>query len=156
MLHEKVASGEMTEEQAAASGLRTRLRAAVNGHEISLVDMPRAPLPLLDGDVVLAGSDGLQTLSDDAIGEVIGRNLEAEGSTLSVRVIQSVLAEQHPKQDNTTAAILKPPADWLFAPFAFAPTPEPEVVQDDPANTTQRIVPRSLRSSTGEQPTPAP
>jgi protein phosphatase len=156
VLEEKVASGEMTEEQAAASGLRTRLRAAVNGQEISLVDLARAPLPLLEGDIVLAGSDGLQTLCDEAIGEVVRRNLEAEASTLSVRVIQSVLAEQHPKQDNTTAAVLKPPADWLFAPFAFAAPPEPEAAPDDAANITQRIVPRSLRSSAGEQPTPAP
>lgn len=157
VLDEKVSSGEMTEEQAAATGLRTRLRAAVNGHEISLVDMPRAPLPLLEGDVVLAGSDGLQTLSDEAIGEVVGQNLEAEASMLSVRVIQSVLAEQHPKQDNTTVAILRPPADWLFAPFAFAPPPpEPEATREDSANTTQRIVPRNPRSSPGEQPTPAP
>jgi hypothetical protein len=147
----------MTEEQAAATGLRTRLRSAVNGHEISFVDLPRAPLPLLEGDVVLAGSDGLQTLTDEAIGEVVARNLEAEASVLSVRVVQSILAEQHPKQDNTTAAILKPPAEWLFAPFAFAPPPpEPEVEQGDAANTTQRIVPRSLRPPAGEQPTPAP
>ena len=155
LLEERVASGELSAEDAAASGLRTRLRAAVNGHEISLVDLPRAPLPLLEGDIVLAGSDGLQTLKDEAIEEAIGRNLEAEASILSVRVIQAVLAEQHPKQDNTTTAILKPPADWLFAPFAFAESPA-EFVQDDPANTTQRIVPRNLRSSPGEEPTPAP
>jgi protein phosphatase len=157
LLEEKIASGELTREEAAATGLRTRLRAAVNGQEISLVDLARAPLPLLEGDIVLAGSDGLQTLSDEAISEVVGRNQEEEASTLSVRVIQSVLAQQRPKQDNTTAAILKPPADWLFAPFAFAPTsPEPEVARDDATSMTQRLVPHGLRSSAGEQPTPAP
>jgi len=159
VLHEKVASGEMTQEQAETSSLRTRLRAAVNGHEIALVDMPRTPLPLLEGDIVLAGSDGLQTLSDEAIGEAVARSADAEASSLAVHVVQAVLDAQQPKQDNTTAAIFKPPADWLFAPFAFAaPAPEPEIVVDDSANTTQRIVPRSLRSSSqaGDHPAPDP
>jgi PPM family protein phosphatase len=157
VLHDKVASGEMTEVEAATSALRTRLRAAVNGHEIELVDVSRSPLPLLEGDIVLAGSDGLQTLSDEAIAAVVERNEQAEASPLAVRIVQAVLDAQQPKQDNTTAAILKPPADWLFAPFGFA-TPEPAATGEDMANITQRIVPRTLRSSSppGDPPAPAP
>ena len=73
---------------------------------------------------------------------MLGQNAEADASPLATRVVQAVLDAQHPKQDNTTAAILKPPADWLLAPFGFAPPPL-VVLEADPANSTQRIVPRA-------------
>ncbi len=158
VLHEKVANGEMTQEQAATSALRTRLRSAVHGHEIALVDMPRAPLPLLEGDIVVAASDGLQTLNDETIGELVGREAESDAAELVLRVIQAVLGEQHPRQDNTTVAVFKPPADWLFAPFEFAPSLARDTMEDNAASTTQRIVPRRSPSSpqAGDPPAPSP
>ena len=157
LLQEKVAGGEMTAEEAAGSSLRTRLRAAVNGHEIAMVDMTRAPLPLLEGDIVLAGSDGLQTLSDQDLAGVLQRYGDGEASPLAVHIVQAVLDAQQPKQDNTTAAILKPHAEWLFAPFAFARL-ETAVADEAAANMTQRLVPRSLRPTTtsGDPPAPVP
>jgi protein phosphatase len=155
VLQEKIAAGEMTEAEAAANPLRTRLRAAVTGNDIALVDMARAPFPMLDGDVVLAGSDGLQTLTDETICVMLGRHAEDEASGLAIAVVQSVLDVQLPRQDNTTAAIIKPPAEWLFAPFAFAPPPVPAVAEEDAANTTQRIVPRSLRPPADDPAAPA-
>jgi hypothetical protein len=64
--------------------------------------------------------------------------------------VEAVLDVGAPKQDNTTAAIVKPVGDWLLAPFGFAP-PKATANGDDPGNTTQRIVPRALR---GEPPAP--
>ena len=157
VVREMVAKGEMTEEQAATSSLRNRLRAALIGGEIALVDISPTPLPLIEGDIVLAGSDGLQTLSDAALAEVLRQNAQTEASPLATRVVQAVLDAQQPKQDNTTAAILKPPAEWLLAPFGFAP-PKPVVLEEDPANTTQRIVPRAPKppSAGSDQPAPTP
>ncbi len=116
VLCEMVARGEITEEQAAASFLRNRLRAALIGGEIALIDVSSALVPLREGDIVLAGSDGLQTLSDESIAEVLRSHAEAEASPLVMCVVQAVLDVQHPKQDNLTAAILKPPGGWLLAP----------------------------------------
>ena len=157
VLHEMVGKGEITEEQAATSSLRNRLRAALVGGEIALVDLSPTPLPLIEGDIVLAGSDGLQTLSDGAIAQVLQQNVEKEASPLAMLVVQAVLDAQQPRQDNTTAAILKPPADWLLAPFGFAP-PKLVALEEDPGNTTQRIVPRTPKPpSTGsDQSTSAP
>jgi PPM family protein phosphatase len=146
VLHEQVVAGELTEAQAATSPLRHRLRTAVTGEEIPLIDLARAPLPLLEGDIVLAGSDGLHTLSDEAMAEVLAQNVELEAAPLAVRLVQAVLDAQQPKQDNTTAAILKPPADWLFAPFDFAP-PETFAREEEKADLTQRLVPLVSRLS---------
>ena len=95
---------------------------------------------------MLAGSDGLHTLSDEAMAEVLGQNAELEAAPLAVRLVQAVLDVQQPKQDNTTAAILKPPADWLIASFDFAP-PEASAQEEEKADLTQRLVPRVSRPS---------
>ena len=138
VLREMVANGELTEEQAAVSSLRNRLRAALIGGEIALVDLPATPLPLLDGDIVLAGSDGLQTLTDAALADVLRAHASADAATLAAQLVQAVLAAGAAKQDNITAALVKPAGDWLLAPFDFAPARAAE----DPAESTQRIVPR--------------
>jgi protein phosphatase len=139
VLREMVAKGEMTEAQAATSSLRNRLRSGLVGGEIALLDLAPTPLPLLDGDLVLAGSDGLQTLTDDALAAVLRQHASADAATLAAQLVQAVLAAGAAKQDNITAAIVKPAGDWLLAPFAFAPARSA-----DTGDTTQRIVPRAL------------
>jgi protein phosphatase len=156
VLREMVTKGELTEAQAATSSLRNRLRSALIGGEIALLDLAPTPLPLLDGDLVLAGSDGLQTLDDAAIAAVLKEHATAEAATLSARLVQAVLDVGTPKQDNITAAIVKPAGEWLVAPFGFAP-PKPAALRDDPGNTTQRIIPRTLRAaSEGDPVAPTP
>jgi protein phosphatase len=145
VLREMVAKGELTEEQAAASSLKNRLRSALIGGEIALVELSPTPLPLLEGDIVLAGSDGLQTLDDAALAAVLKEHATADAATLSARLVQTVLEAGAPKQDNTTAAIVKPEGDWLIAPFGFAPV-KMAASHDDAGNTTQRIVPRTTAS----------
>jgi protein phosphatase len=139
VLREMVAKGEMTEAQAATSSLRNRLRSGLVGGEIALLDLAPTPLPLLDGDLVLAGSDGLQTLTDDALAAVLREHGSADAATLAAQLVQAVLAAGAAKQDNITAAIVNPAGDWLLAPFAFAPARSA-----DTGDTTQRIVPRAL------------
>ncbi len=138
VLREMVAKGELTEDQAAVSSLRNRLRAALIGGEIALVDFPHTALPLLDGDIVLAGSDGLQTLSDAALADVLRRHATADAATLAAHLVQAVLDAGAVKQDNITAAIVKPAGDWLLAPFDFAPARS-----GGPGDITQRVVPRT-------------
>ena len=142
VLREMVASGELTAEQAATSSLRNRLRSALIGGEITLVDLASRALPLLEGDLVLAASDGLQTLSDDAIAEVLGQHATDEATTLAARLIEAVMKVGKTKQDNVTATIIKPTGDWLAAPFSFAPT-RTSSGNDDEGNTTLRFVPRA-------------
>ena len=139
VLREMVTNGELTAEQAATSSLRNRLRSALIGGEITLVDLASRALPLLEGDLVLAGSDGLQTLSDAEIAEVLVQDVAADAATIAARVVAAVMKADKEKQDNVTATIVKPTGDWLGAPFSFALTS----VSVDPGNATLRIVPRS-------------
>src|SRR5262249_7805251 len=67
LLQEMVQNGELSPEQATFSVLKNRLRSALVGSEIALVDQSSAPVPLMERDIIVAASDGLQTLSDDQI-----------------------------------------------------------------------------------------
>jgi hypothetical protein len=84
----------------------------------------------------------LQTLSDEELAAVLRRNADADASPMAAQIIRAVLDAGLPRQDNITVTILRPGGDWLLAPFEFAPV---KVLPrgDDPANTTQRIVPRA-------------
>lgn len=141
LLNELVAKGDLTAQQAAASSLKNRLRAALVGGEVALVDQSPAPLPLVEDDIIIAGSDGLQTLTDDQIAELLQHYGKAAALPLALRLVQTVLDAGAPKQDNITAAIIKPGGDWLRAPFAFAPAET--VTPVDPNAATQRIVRRT-------------
>jgi protein phosphatase len=110
LLQELVARGELTPEQAATSALRNRLRAALIGGEMPLVDASSAPHPLAPGDVVLATSDGLQTLPDDAIAKVLSANAVGDAAEIATQLLHAVLAVEKPKQDNATVALIKAPA----------------------------------------------
>ena len=152
VLQDMVARNELTPDQAANSSLRNRLRSALVGAEIPLVDVSPRPQPLRAGDVILAGSDGLQTLSDEAIAHVLAETSHLDAGAQTERLIQAVLEAGVPRQDNITATILRPAEDWLLAAFSFAP-PKTAVKNDDAANTTQRLVPRIVRPSTEDAPT---
>jgi serine/threonine protein phosphatase PrpC len=114
ILREMVEKGEITQEQAVHSSLRNRLRAALTGEEIALVSASVKPLPLIEGDLILVASDGLQTLSDEAIAKGIEEARDADAVEIAAGLLQAVLNEARPKQDNATVAILKPPAAWFL------------------------------------------
>ncbi len=108
VLREMAERGELTLEQAAVSSLRNRLRAALIGGEMALLDASPAPLALRGGDVILAGTDGVQTLSDEAIAAAVANFAEADAAEIATALLRAVLAVEKPKQDNATVTILKP------------------------------------------------
>jgi PPM family protein phosphatase len=113
ILREMVEKGEITQEQAVHSSLRNRLRAALTGQEIALVSAAVTPMNLIEGDLILVASDGLQTLSDEAIAKAIEEARQADAAETAAGLLQAVLSAAKPKQDNTTVAILKPPSAWF-------------------------------------------
>lgn len=119
VLREMQESGELTEKDAAKHPLRNLLRAALTGDEVAMVDHSREPLPLRDGDVILAATDGIQTLSDQAIADALAKSAEADAATIVSALLQAVLDAGRPKQDNTTVAIIKPARAAQASPDHF-------------------------------------
>jgi len=111
MLQNLVAAGRMTAAEAAADPRRNALRSAVMGKELTLVDCPDAPLPLPSPPEparILLASDGLQTLSDNEIADIMRQCAAFDSGACADRLLQAVEAKQHPRQDNTTVMVHDP------------------------------------------------
>jgi len=106
-LHAMIETGELTPEQAAVHPFRNLLHSALLGDEIELTDAPEDPLELQEGDLILAASDGLQTLTDDEITRVLTSVPHKKVGTPADALLQAVKKCKHPRQDNTTVAVIR-------------------------------------------------
>ena len=111
VLADLVAAGRMTEEEAATDSQRHALRSAVMGDDIHLVDESSQPVEVRQSDRVLLASDGLMTLADEQIADILQAMPEAPLAEVVAALIQAVEDVGHPHQDNTTILLYTPAAD---------------------------------------------
>ncbi len=102
VLQDMVETGRLSAEDAARDPSRNALRSVVSGEEIDLVDAPNADISLLDGDLVLLASDGLETLSPEAIVRTATKAMRAGPKRIVADLLAAVTARQFPHQDNTS------------------------------------------------------
>jgi PPM family protein phosphatase len=107
MLLDMVESGELKHADALKHPLKNLLRAALTGRRIDLIDQSPGPVELLEGDIVLAATDGIQTLRDEDICSLMSKWAHADAAALAAALLQAVDDVDYPKQDNATAAIIK-------------------------------------------------
>ncbi len=81
---------------------RSVLVSALTGREIEEIDNPAHDVALEVGDVVLLASDGLNTLSDTDIALVIDQGYEMGAQAICSTLVQKVLDQGLPRQDNVT------------------------------------------------------
>ena len=129
VLADLVATGRMTAEEADRDPRRHSLRSAVMGDDIHLVDVSSQPVAVKKGDRLLLASDGLMTLSDQEIAEILKKTQGAPLEDSAEALIQAVEAAESPHQDNTTVLLYAPAED---AELAAADVGEREPVQDKP------------------------
>lgn len=87
-----------------------QLRSALVGSDIALIDASSMPELLLPGDLVLAATDGMDTLDDVEIAASI-RNHRSDGPEAIRDALLTAVAERAaPAQDNATIAIIVAPA----------------------------------------------
>lgn len=100
---EQVATGELTQDEAAKHPRRDDLYSAVMGGQIEEIDQPTAALPLHIGDIIIAASDGIQVLDETEMEVIINQwvNSGYKGC-LCQRLIEAVLQKKHHHQDNVT------------------------------------------------------
>lgn len=98
-------------EEAMSSSARHQLTSALTGGEIARVDLPKAGEALRAGDRFILASDGIHTLTDEAIARLLAEAPSAEGA--AANIAGHVQAEELENQDNTTIV-------GVFAPAAQA------------------------------------
>ncbi|HSI64766.1 MAG TPA: protein phosphatase 2C domain-containing protein [Candidatus Saccharimonadia bacterium] len=109
LLDDRVRKGEMTEEEAAHHPDRHVLQSACMGMPLTLVDARMEPYPLESGDIIVVASDGLLTLDMDQIEELLHFGKSTPAGKLVDALLFAVRCAEHPKQDNTTIAVVKVP-----------------------------------------------
>jgi protein phosphatase len=83
------------------------LRAALTGDEIALIDQPRTPVSLQEGDLILAATDGIHTLTEANIMAACTEAATMDASVVASNIVQAVRAVDKPRQDNTTVAVMR-------------------------------------------------
>lgn len=106
------ASGKMSLEEAQNHPERKSLSMALQGAPLSIEDCSLTPLALEAGDMIFAASDGIATLSDASIGEILMRNRDKMASSALIDLLDAVLAVGRRNQDNATVTLVKLSADW--------------------------------------------
>ena len=129
VLADLVATGRMTEEEAALDPRRHSLRSAVMGNDMHLIDVSSQPVAVEQGDRLLLASDGLMTLSEQEITAILKKTQDAPLEDSAAALIQAVEEAEDPQQDNTTVLLYAPVEG---AELATAAIGEGEPVQDKP------------------------
>jgi serine/threonine protein phosphatase PrpC len=83
------------------------LRSALVGGRIPMIDWRREPFALLPGDLLVAASDGLWTLSGEEIALCLGEQATHDAAEIAQALLQKVKEREKPRQDNVTVAIIK-------------------------------------------------
>jgi protein phosphatase len=83
------------------------LRAALTGRDIALIDRSRRPFELHRGDMIIAATDGIHSLDEEAMPGLCAETAALDASVAAGKFIDAIRNASHPRQDNTTIAIVK-------------------------------------------------
>ncbi|MGE3915170.1 MAG: PP2C family serine/threonine-protein phosphatase [Hyphomicrobiaceae bacterium] len=124
-----VRSGQWNADDPEVLAVRSVLVSALTGRSVELVDLPPKRLAIREGDIVVLASDGLNTLEDAEIAEIVG-NHRMEGATrVSIALLEAVRARRVERQDNATVVV----ARVLAAAAATDPGPNVLRLEETPA-----------------------
>lgn len=102
-----VKSGLMAEATAQDHPDRNCLTSVLIGDEISRIDCPKNPLDLLDGDILIVASDGLQFLSEDQISCTLEENIKSHSAEIAETLLGRLEDLDDPEQDNVSFSVIK-------------------------------------------------
>ena len=109
VLEERVKRGEMTAEEAANHPDRHALQSALLGMPLTMVDSVAEPMPLKAGDIVIAASDGILTLTARALEELLAFGQNTTADKIAEAILFAIRRINHDRQDNATVGVIKIP-----------------------------------------------
>lgn len=110
LVEAQLANGEIIAGDNDAMALSNSLQSAIMGDSLELFDLPDTPTPLLPGDIIIAATDGMLTLTDSRTQSLLRLLTYRPASEIAKVLLASVEAEHDNLQDNTTVAVVKIPA----------------------------------------------
>ncbi len=110
ILEEKVLRGEITSEQARSDPARhTLLSALIGESRIYDVDDRGDPIPLQPGDVIIAATDGIETLTPGEMRDAVRSPASCDAASIAEALLHAVTERASPKQDNVTVVVTRLP-----------------------------------------------
>ncbi len=107
-LDRKVSTGEIELAEALHHPKRHQLMNVLMGQrDVHVEDLSSEYLTLKQGDLVLLASDGLQTMADDKIKQIINHVKTRDVNDIVRQLMIGVSAERHPRQDNCSVMLFK-------------------------------------------------
>ncbi len=107
-LDARAARGEISAMHAALHPERAAITSAVMG--LPLDEVAEGEVDLVDGDVVVLASDGIETLSDEEVAATCGDYRSAGASRIAEAIIRRIEQRALSWQDNATAVVVCPPS----------------------------------------------
>jgi PPM family protein phosphatase len=107
IIDERLRRGEITEEEAAHHPDRHVLQSALLGYPLTLVDAVTEPLPLHRGDIIVAASDGILTLSERQLEDLLSFGRHTTADKIADAIIFAIRRINLDRQDNTTVGVMK-------------------------------------------------
>lgn len=104
-LVEHVREGRLTQQEADQHPRRNALRSAIIGDRIALIDCNA--IGLQPRDIVLAASDGLETLDDRRVAELMMQPDRSDPAAISADLLTAVDQAGRPRQDNTSVIVYR-------------------------------------------------
>ena len=101
------ARGEISPEEAAHHPDRNALRSAIADRPLELFELRDLPFELEPGDIVLAATDGLTSLSPGVLAAQLEINLSSPADLIAAALLKAVEDVQKRKQDNATVAVIR-------------------------------------------------
>ncbi|MGE0514294.1 MAG: protein phosphatase 2C domain-containing protein [Hyphomicrobiaceae bacterium] len=137
-----VRSGQYQPSDPEVLAVKSVLVSALTGRKLEIVDLPQSSFRLRPDDVLMLASDGLNTLSDAEIENIVKEVSEHGAIKLSTALLESVRSRRLERQDNTTvviARVLVPSrADLATVPAQRREIATADVIDDVIEERTQR------------------
>ncbi len=102
-----VASGMIGEDAGASHPDRNCLTSVLIGDEIPRIDCPKSPIKILDGDILIVASDGLQFLTNRQIEKVLGNSKDQTSQEIVTRLLAGLEKLSDPDQDNISFSVVQ-------------------------------------------------
>ena len=103
--------------EVAGRSMANMLQSCLNGDPIPLVDARPEPIALDRNDVILLASDGVLTLSESSLQQILIRNCGRPSSAIAQAVLHSVEEKRHKHQDNCTAIVVSSETSGRVLPY---------------------------------------
>ncbi len=102
-----IRSGQYKPGDPEVQAVKSVLVSALTGRKLEIVDLPEKTFKVESGDVLMLASDGLNTLDDDEIGQIVSDRTGEGAVRLSTVLLETVRARRLERQDNTTVAVAR-------------------------------------------------